>query len=116
MNILCRFSHPHRAGLYQESQILLCTSYIESFHIAAGEALCCGCSVVGDVRISSMPYLCSTSSGTLSCDLSVNNLRDALQAEIQAWERGERDPIQIGRTWTQRLHADRVAGQFLNLS
>jgi glycosyltransferase involved in cell wall biosynthesis len=116
MNILGRVSHQQLAGLYQESQILLCTSYIESFHIAAGEALCCGCSVVGDVRISSMPYLCSTSSGTLSCDLSVNNLRDALQAEIQAWERGERDPIQIGRTWTQRLHADRVAGQFLNLS
>ncbi len=116
INILGWVSHQQLAGHYQESQILLCTSHIESFHIASGEALCCGCSVVGDVRISSMPYFCSAGSGTLSCDLSVNNLGDALNAEIDAWRRGDRDPIQISATWTARLHPDRVAGMFLNLA
>jgi glycosyltransferase involved in cell wall biosynthesis len=116
INILGPVSHQQLAHHYQESQILLCTSYQESFHIAAGEALCCGCSVVGDVRISSMPYFCSASSGTVSCDLSVNNLGDALNSEIDAWRRGERDPIQISRTWTARLHPERVAGTFLNLA
>jgi len=116
INILGPVRHQQLAGHYQESQILLCTSRYESFHNASGEALCCGCSVVGDVGISSMPYFCSASSGTLSCDLSVNNLRDALQAEIDAWQRGDRDPIQISATWTARLHPDRVAEMFLNLA
>jgi glycosyltransferase involved in cell wall biosynthesis len=110
-----RVSHTQLPGHYQQARILLCTSYLESFHIASGEALCCGCSVVGDVRISSMPYLCSASSGTLSCDLSVDNLSDALRAEIDAWERGDRDPMQISNTWTQRLHPEKVAARFLSL-
>ncbi len=116
IDVLGRVDHKQLAPHYQESQIILCTSYYESFHIAAGEALCCGCSVVGDVRISSMPYFCSDSSGTLSCDLSVNNLRDALQVEIDAWRRGDRNSIQISATWTARLHPDRVAGMFLKLA
>ena len=116
VNVLGRVSHAQLARHYQEARILLCSSCQESFHIASAEALSCGCSVVGDVRISSMPYFCSASSGTLSCDQSVNNLRDALQAEIDAWRRGERDPIQISRTWTARLHPDRVAEAFLNLA
>lgn len=116
VDICGRVSHQQLSGHYQESQILLCTSPYESFHMASAEALCCGCSVVGDVRISAMPYFCSASSGTLSYDRSVNNLSDALHAEIDAWRRGERDPVQISATWTARLHPDRVAGQFLNLS
>jgi glycosyltransferase involved in cell wall biosynthesis len=116
INIVGPVRHNQLAGHYQESQILLCTSHHESFFIAGGEALCCGCSVVGDVRISSMPYFCSASSGTPSCDLSVNNLRDALHVEIDAWRRGDRDPVQISATWTARLHPERVAEMFLNLA
>jgi glycosyltransferase involved in cell wall biosynthesis len=115
MNIVGRVSHQQLASHYQEPQILLCTSFYESFHIASAEALCCGCSVVGDVKISAMPYFCSASSGTTSCDRSVNNMRDALHAEIDAWRRGDRDPAGISATWTARLHPDRVAGMFLNL-
>jgi glycosyltransferase involved in cell wall biosynthesis len=116
INILGWVSHQQLAGHYQASRIHLCTSHRESFHNASGEALCCGCSVVGDARISSMPYFCSANSGMLSCDLSVNNLRDALQVEMDAWRRGDRDPVQISATWTARLHPDRVAGMFLNLA
>jgi glycosyltransferase involved in cell wall biosynthesis len=116
MEIPGRVSHQQLAGHYQEARVLLCTSCYESFHIASAEALCCGCSVVGDARISAMPYFCSANSGTLSFDRSVDNLRDALRAEIDAWRRGERDPIQISGTWTARLHPERVAGMFLNLA
>jgi glycosyltransferase involved in cell wall biosynthesis len=116
IKILGRVPHEKLARHYQESQILLCTSYYESFHIAAGEALCCGASVVGDARISSMPYFCSATSGTVSPDLSVGNLSTALLAEMEAWRRGQRDPSQIGEVWVGRLHPERVAAGFLALT
>jgi glycosyltransferase involved in cell wall biosynthesis len=116
IQILGRVSHPQLPGHYQSSRILLCTSRFEGFPIAACEALCCGCSVVSDVRMSCMPYICSESSGTLSCDLSVGNLCDALRAEIDAWERGDRNPMLISNTWTNRLHPEKVAAKFLSLS
>ena len=107
--------HAKLPAFYGESQIFLCASRYESFLIAAGEALCCGCSVVGDARIASMPYLTGLGSGTVSCDCSLDNLGDAVMAEINAWQSGERDPAQIGRAWQARLHADRVAAAILKL-
>ncbi len=108
--------HKSLAALYQDCQIMLCTSYHESFHIASGEALCCGCSVVGDTRISSMPYFTQFGSGTVACDLSTDNIRDALFAEIDAWRAGDRDPVQISKIWSGKLHPDRVAQAILNLA
>ena len=102
-------------ALYGESRIFLSTSRYESFLIAAGEALCCGCSVVGDARIATMPYFAGSDSGTVSCNSSVDNFRDALTAEINAWQSGERNPTQISQTWQARLHPDRVAQALLKL-
>jgi glycosyltransferase involved in cell wall biosynthesis len=116
MNVVGPVNHQQLARHYQESQIILFSSYYEGSPIAGHEALCCGCSVVGDIRVSSMSYFASVSSGTVSCDLSVNNLRDALHVEIDAWRRGDRDPMQISATWAGRMHPDRVARAFLNLA
>ena len=115
IEIVGRVDHARLPALYGESQIMLCSSRFESFFIAGGEAVCCGCSVVGDARIASMPYLTGLASGTTSCDSSPDNLRDAVMAEISAWQSGERDPVQISRAWQGRLHPDRVAGAFLKL-
>ena len=62
-----------------------------------------------------MPYFTGLGSGTVSCDSGVDNLRDAMMAEISAWQSGERDPVKISQVWQARLHADRVAGAFLKL-
>jgi hypothetical protein len=62
-----------------------------------------------------MPYLTGLGSGTTSCDSSLDNLRDAVMAEINAWHSGERDPVQISRAWQARLHPDRVAAALMNL-
>ncbi len=115
LEIVGRVDHAKLPAYYAESQIFLCTSHFESFMIAAGEALCCGCSVVGDARLASMVYFAGSSSGTTSCDSSEDNLRDAVMAEINAWQSGQRDPFQISQTWQARLHADRVAAAFLKL-
>jgi glycosyltransferase involved in cell wall biosynthesis len=116
VDIVGHVEHAKLPAFYQESQIILCTSYSEGFPNAMGEALCCGCSVVGDIRISPFSYYVQFGSGTLACDLSPNNFRDALFAEIDAWEMGDRDPVQISKTWTEKLHPDRVAKTFLNLA
>jgi glycosyltransferase involved in cell wall biosynthesis len=115
IEVLGRVDHAKLAAHYAESQIFLCTSRYESFMIAAGEALCCGCSVVGDARISSLPYFTGLNSGTVSCDSSVDNLRDAVMAEINAWQSGERDPVQISQAWKARLHVDNVAKALLKI-
>jgi glycosyltransferase involved in cell wall biosynthesis len=116
INIMGRVSHEQLPAHYQASQILLSTSHNEGSPNVGGEALCCGCSIVGDIRISSFGYFCSASSGMLSCDLSVNNLADAVLAEIDAWGRGNRDPVQISATWTARLRPEHIAESFINLT
>jgi hypothetical protein len=115
VDIVGRVDHAKLPAFYAESQILLCTSRYESFMIAAAEALCCGCSVVGDARFPSMSYLTGLRSGTVSCDSALRNLQDALMTEISAWQSGDRDPVQISQAWQARLHADRVAAAFLQL-
>lgn len=101
------------AHLLQRCRISLCTSYHESFHLATAEALCCGCSFVGDVRISSFPFFASSGAGTLSCDLAERHLADALFAEIQLWENGQRDPSGISQFWTHMLHPKYPAEKIL---
>jgi glycosyltransferase involved in cell wall biosynthesis len=98
---------------YQDSQISLCSSFSESFHMASAEALCCGCSVVGDVRIASMPFFTSYASGTVACNLSLGAMSDAVLAEVEAWQAGERDPVQISRYWTAKLHPQHAARKLL---
>jgi len=100
---------------YQRSRISFCSSYYESFHIPTGEALCCGCSFVGDARISPMAYFASLGCGTLSCDGAIHHFADALFAEIELWNSGLRTPTQISKTWTGQLHPQKVAQKVLDL-
>jgi glycosyltransferase involved in cell wall biosynthesis len=105
--------NPELPPHYQEAQICLCPSYTESFHIASAEALCCGCSVVGDARIASMPYFVSLGAGTLACDRSLDNFVDAVMAEISAWRSGERNPTQIATAAASKFHPANVAAAVL---
>jgi hypothetical protein len=100
--------------ILRRCRISLCTSYHESFHLATAEALCCGCSFVGDGRISSMASFASMEgSGTISPDLSKDNLVKALRREMELWDGGQRDPVKIGRTWTGLVHPKQAAAAIL---
>jgi glycosyltransferase involved in cell wall biosynthesis len=101
---------------YQEARIFVNSSHSESFGIAAAEALCCGCSVVGTALIASFNYFCSEASGTLSCNRSPALFCDAICAEMAAWDSGMRDPARISATWTGRLHAKHVARAVVRMS
>jgi len=106
--------HDRLPDFYRKSAIMLTTSFYESFHIASAEALCCGCSVVGDARIPSMPYMAGSVSGTVYSIPTTGNVADALLTEMDSWDSGDRNPDHIGAWWTARLHPDRVAERILS--
>jgi glycosyltransferase involved in cell wall biosynthesis len=103
--------------VYQQARILLVPSLFESFHIAAGEALCCGCSVVG-LRRPSLPSLewFAEHDGTLAAKETADGLTAAVGAEWENWNRGDRDPQLISRRWSERLHAPEVARRIHELA
>jgi glycosyltransferase involved in cell wall biosynthesis len=100
--------------LYQESQISLCSSYHESFHLASFEAACCGCSIVA-LNSPDLPALqwLAESDGTLAQDETPKSFSRALLAEAGKWDRGVRSPEEISRRWTSELHADKSAARVL---
>ncbi|HTD65124.1 MAG TPA: glycosyltransferase, partial [Candidatus Limnocylindria bacterium] len=88
---------------YQESQIIFVPSRSESLHLAAAEALCCGCSVVGAGIIPSMQWFAGRASGTLAPRRTAADFSDALLAEAQAWAHDDRDPVAISADWRSRI-------------
>jgi glycosyltransferase involved in cell wall biosynthesis len=105
-----RLEHDQLCEQMSRAQISLCTSRSESFHIASGEALLCGCSVVAPRRIqmpSFLHFIDEGRSGRLSDD-HAEALADAVLMELAAWRNGERDPTTIAQSWRNRVGADEV--------
>ncbi|MEO5917150.1 MAG: glycosyltransferase family 4 protein [Luteolibacter sp.] len=105
------------ARILRESQIFYSPSAFESFGIAAGEALCSGCSVVAgrSPSMASFEWFTSDGSGQLAETDDAAQHLTALQNELSKWESGLRNPELISKTWTSRLHADKVAERALEL-
>jgi glycosyltransferase involved in cell wall biosynthesis len=98
-----------------ESKIFLMASRHESFGIAAAEALCLGCSVVGPAHIPSIPWFCGSDSGTVATVYTSNGLLDALSAEAELWRSANRNAIRIAQTWRARAGAETVAREMVSL-
>lgn len=103
------------ARLLEESQVFYSPSAFESFGIAAGEALCAGCSVVAQHSLSmaAFEWFVSANSGTLAEGGNVVAHVQAIQTELDAWASGARIPAEIARHWGERLHATQVAAKIL---
>lgn len=89
--------------LYNASRICLFTSRGEGFPNVGGEAVCCGCSIVGPAPLASMQYLTSASSGTLSWSRSDRAILDALLAEATEWDDGARNAEMISQHFRARI-------------
>lgn len=112
-----RLEHDRLREKMNLSQISLCTSRYESFHIVSGEALLCGCSVVAP-RSSHMPAFSYFSGDGRSGRVVENNvlhLADAVLAELDAWRNGERDAELIAQLWRDRVRADAVVSRIDSL-
>jgi glycosyltransferase involved in cell wall biosynthesis len=105
------------AALFGESQVFYSPSAYESFGIAAAEALCAGCSVVGgsSVTMPSFEWFVSEDSGRLAERDDTESHAEALGNELTAWHGGQRDAQRISETWCGRLHADKVADRLLEI-
>lgn len=103
------------ARLLEESQVFYSPSAFESFGVAAGEALCSGCSVVAERSLSmaAFEWFVSANSGTLAESGDVIAHVRAVQTELEAWANGARVPMEIARYWGARLHAPQVAEKIL---
>lgn len=104
------------APLLAASQVLLCSSLYESFHIASAEALCCGCSVVGPAtpELPSLHWFVRENSGTLAAR-TPDALGGATLHELAQWRAGHRHAQTISSRWSTRLHAAKVARRILDL-
>ena len=108
---------PHRelVPLLQASQIVLCTSRSESFHLVAAQGLCCGASVVGPAVLPSFVHFASADSGTVAPDRSDAALVAATRAELAAWSAGRRKPADISKLWRSRLTSVQMAARLMQL-
>lgn len=113
--LLGSLNHEELSAWYRRSKIYFLPSSWESFNIAAAEALCCGCSVVGPASMASVTYFASFQSGTPSYVRSPDHMTDTLLAEVDEWETGHRDPEKISRTAFQIFSVDTVAEEFLKV-
>jgi glycosyltransferase involved in cell wall biosynthesis len=100
----------------KSSQVALCTSTHESFHIASAEALCCGCSLVAPdlSELPSFSWFTSEASGSLAPS-NPGTLTRAVSNELSLWQNHGRDPVKISSLWGSRLHTDRVAEKTLKM-
>lgn len=103
--------------MLRRSQVFYSSSAYESFGIAAGEALCCGCSVVAgrSPSMAAFEWFVSRDSGTLAGQDDPESHLAALREELDSWNSGKRDAAAISRHWGELLHERAVAEQVLGL-
>jgi glycosyltransferase involved in cell wall biosynthesis len=108
----------HRSviDLLRKAKVFLMSSRHESFGIAAAEALCQGCSVVGPGHIPSVQWFASNESGTVAKHYNAASLLRALAAESEAWDGNlRRNPQLIGERWREQLSAPHVFRRLMAL-
>jgi glycosyltransferase involved in cell wall biosynthesis len=98
------------------SNISLCSSFHESYHIASFEAACCGCSIVA-LQSPDLPALqfLAVTDGTLASEETPLAFAQALLNEAAMWDRGFRTADSISLRWQKETHAEKVAGRAVEL-
>lgn len=95
------------------SKIFFSSSRWESFGLAAAEALCSGCTLVGPDLPPFRYLIAEGRTGTLAKDYSKSALYRALGEEIDLWDQGIRDPKMIATQWQHILDYRLVAHDVL---
>lgn len=97
-----------------DTRILLMTSQGESFHFASHEAMCLGATVVGPGGVIPLPDICREGPfGTEAAGRQPNQMAAALEAEMLAWECGQREPQAIAGFWRSRLSGTQIIRQIV---
>jgi hypothetical protein len=59
--------------------------------------------------IPSMDYFMQNGDGTMASSYNFLSILRALDAEVDLWQNGLRDPLLISSFWQKRLHSSQVA-------
>lgn len=104
-------------GVLRRSQVFYSSSAFESFGIAAGEALCCGCSIVAgeSPSMAAFEWFVSADSGSLAERDNPASHLATLRQELDSWSEGKRNPASISRFWGGLLHEREVAARVIEL-
>jgi hypothetical protein len=108
---------PHRDVVkhISASRIIFAPSISESFGIAASEAVCLGCSIVGS-PLESFQYLtCSGFSGTLAATFDKEAYLGALIADAIRWDRGDYSPERVAAFWREQLDRKEIARKYARM-
>jgi glycosyltransferase involved in cell wall biosynthesis len=97
------------------SRIFFMPSRFESFGIAAAEALCCGCAIVG-TPIEPLKFLTMQGfSGNVASSFSINALVGTLIYEAEKHERGEFDCKGVSEFWKKKLNKNQIAVDYAKI-
>ncbi|MFA5095619.1 MAG: glycosyltransferase family 4 protein [Candidatus Paceibacterota bacterium] len=108
-------NHGQIPQLLSKSKIFFAPSNLESFNIAAAEALCMGCSVVG-TPLENFKYLTANGfSGLITEDFKESSFFNALIKDSKKWEDNQYNQSEIADFWRKKLNRKRVAQEILNV-
>ncbi|MCE0521802.1 MAG: glycosyltransferase [Methylacidiphilales bacterium] len=110
-----KLAHEQLSIEYNRAKIYLMVSRHESFCIAAAEALCCGCSVVGSCSVPTSYFFAENQSGSVAAPRTAKAFLETLEREVECWTKGERNPATIASVARDRFGARAVAEATLAL-
>ena len=98
------------------AKIVLIPSVMESFCLVAAEALCAGASLAV-TPIESLSYFAGGGRwGSIAKGFAKEQILAALTYEVQAWEQGLRNSMDLSTYWRKELNPHKIALQFSNLT
>ncbi|MFA6999688.1 MAG: glycosyltransferase [Candidatus Paceibacterota bacterium] len=107
--------HQELSNLLSQSKIFFAPSNLESFNIAAAEALCMGCSVVG-TPLPNFKYLTADGfSGLVTKGFRITSFVDALVEDSKKWENNQYNQEEIANFWRERLNRKKIAEEILKI-
>jgi glycosyltransferase involved in cell wall biosynthesis len=107
---------PKVRDMLSSAEILFAPSRWESFSLAAGEAVCMGCSVVA-TPVESLRYLSMQGfSGTVCASFSRKAVLAALIQDATKWDRGYYEPEKIASYWRAIVNRKSVAEKLANIA
>jgi glycosyltransferase involved in cell wall biosynthesis len=107
--------HEQIKQYFGRAKIFLASSRFESFNIAAAEAMCLGCSLVGTPLEPFRYFVKGGEFGSIATSFSVFALLGALIHEVFQWLCGKRDPLQSAEFFRARLDRKAVAKGYLDV-
>ncbi|MCA9115912.1 MAG: glycosyltransferase [Planctomycetaceae bacterium] len=100
----------------KSARSLLMPSRMESFGLAAAEALCLGCSIIV-TPVESLDYLSAAGqTGSCAAGFRAGEILAAMLQDFERWDSGFYDPAAIAAGWRDTLSRSRIARQILELA